>query len=103
MNNTFPLEQVSKTGKPDSNLILRQYKLDLIARFMELKSINPKSRQDQIAKELGCSSRTLQRYSPDIKMQSLYKTDQPKTRQTPALSIDQMTSNDDFKNTYEQK
>ena len=48
----FSLEQTSKTSNLDSNLILRQYKLDLKAWFMEIKSINPKLRQDQIAKEL---------------------------------------------------
>ena len=56
MNNTFPSEQISKRGNFDSNLILRQYKLYLMAKFMEIKSVNPKLRQDQIPKELGCSS-----------------------------------------------
>ena len=51
--NTFSLAQISKTGNRDSNLILRQYKLDLKARFMESKSVNPKFKQNQIAKELG--------------------------------------------------
>ena len=83
MNNTFSLEQISKTGNLDSNLILRQYKLNLIARFMEIKSVNPKIRQDKIAKEVGCSSFTLQRYKLDIKMQSAYKTNGPKRTQRP--------------------
>ena len=61
MNNTFSSKRISQTGNLDSNLITRQYKLDLMARFMEIKSINAKLRQDQIAKELGCSSSTLQR------------------------------------------
>ena len=39
-----------------------------MARFMEIKSLNPKIRQDQIAKELGCSSSTLRRYKNDINM-----------------------------------
>ena len=62
MKNTFSLEQIFKKGKLDSNLILRQKKPDSKARFMEIKSVNPKLRQDQIAKELGCSSSTLQRH-----------------------------------------
>ena len=61
MNNTFSLEQISKTGNLDSNLILRHYKLDLMARFLEIISVNPKIRQDKLAKEFGCSSSTLQR------------------------------------------
>ena len=70
MNNTFSLEQISKTGNLDSNLVTRQYKLDLMPRFKEIKSMNPGLRQDQIAKEIGCSSSTLQRYRQDIKMLS---------------------------------
>ena len=36
MNNTFSLEQVSKTRNLDSRLILRQYLLDLMSRFLEI-------------------------------------------------------------------
>ena len=42
MKNTFCLEQISKTGNLDANLISRQNKLDLMARFMEIKSVNPR-------------------------------------------------------------
>ena len=62
MNNTFSLEQTSSAGNLDSDLILRQKELDLMARFIEIKSDHPNLRQDQIAKELGCSSSILQRY-----------------------------------------
>ena len=70
MNNTFPLEQISKTGSLDSILIKGQYKLDLMAMFMEIKSINPKLKQSEIAKDLSCSSCTLQRYLQEINMLS---------------------------------
>ena len=73
MNKTFPLEQVSETVNLGSNLILRQYKLDLSARFLEIKSVNPKFKRSQIAADLGCSSSTLQRYRNDIHMFSPYK------------------------------
>ena len=73
MKNTISLEQISKTGNLESNLILRQYKLELMARFMEIKFVNPKLRQDQIANELGCSTSTLQRYEQDINMPSPYR------------------------------
>ena len=68
MKNTFSLEQISKTGNFDSNLILHQYDLDLMASFMEIKSITRKSKQDQTKKEIRCSSSTLQRYRKDINM-----------------------------------
>ena len=40
---------------------------------MEIKYVSPKLRQDQITKELGYSSSTLQPYRHNIKMQSPYK------------------------------
>ena len=40
---------------------------------MEIKSINPKLKQSEIAKELGCSNSTLKRYRKDIIMLSTYK------------------------------
>ena len=42
MNNTFSLQQISRTGNPDSNLISRQYNLNLIAKFMQSKFEDPK-------------------------------------------------------------
>ena len=39
-----------------------------MTRFVDIKSVQPKLRQDQIATELGCSSSTLQRYRQDQKM-----------------------------------
>ena len=41
MNNTFYLEQISRTKNLDANLILRQHKLNLMARLIEIKSSNP--------------------------------------------------------------
>ena len=78
MKNTFCLEQISRTGNLDATLILRQNKLDFMARFMELKSINPKMEQKDIAKDLGYSNCTLQRYRYDRKMQSPCKSNNPK-------------------------
>ena len=69
---------MSRTGNLDANLILRQYKLDLVSRFMEIKSVNPKLKKSEKAKEIGCSSSTLQRYRHDIKMQSPFESNDPK-------------------------
>ena len=44
-----------------------------MARFMAIKSVNRKLKQDQIAKYLGCSTSTLKRYRKDINMLSLYR------------------------------
>ena len=40
---------MSKTGNLDSNLILRQFKLDLLARFMEIESVNPKLKHSELS------------------------------------------------------
>ena len=69
--NTFSLEKTSKLGNLYSNSIPRQYKLDLMSRRMEIKSINQKLRKKSKrirAKELGYSDSTLERYKQiDIK------------------------------------
>ena len=67
MKNIF-LEQISRTRNLGSDLILPRYKLDVVVRFLEIKSGNRILRQDQIAKEFSCSSSTLQRYRSDINM-----------------------------------
>ena len=77
MNNSFSLQQLSRPGNLDSNLISRQYKLNLMADFMRLKYENPKLKQSEIANQLGYSTSTLQRYRNDINMLSPYRI-QPK-------------------------
>ena len=64
---------MSKTGNQGSNLVLRHYKLDLMARFIEIESVNPKLEQERIENELGCSSSTLKRYRQDVFMLSPHK------------------------------
>ena len=54
MNITFSVEQVSKTGNLQYNLIFLQHKLDLMARFKKTKSGKLKLKQFEIMKELGC-------------------------------------------------
>ena len=61
-------------------MILRQYKVGLKARFMELKSVKQKLRQDQIAKELDWSSSTIKQYRKDLIMLSTYRIP-PKSHQ----------------------
>ena len=48
---------------------------------MEIKSLNPKLKQEQIAKALACSTCTLERYTLDINTQSPYKSNNPKRPQ----------------------
>ena len=70
--NTYSLEQISRFGNLDTNLILRHYKLYLMCKFMERKSnytIYTKGR----AKQIGFSDSTLSRYREDLNMMSPYK------------------------------
>ena len=61
MINTFSLEQKSKTNNLDYNLIFCQYELNFLTRLNEIKRLHSKLRQNRIARELGCSTSTLQR------------------------------------------
>ena len=110
MNNSFSLQQISRTGNLDPNLISRQYKLDSLSKFMCFKFENPKMKQSEIANQLSYSTSTLQRYRNDIKMLSPYRIhpnnnnkQRKKTSNTnsnndlhrdPDLKRPQMTSND---------
>ena len=62
MNNSFSLQQNFKTGNLDSNLISRQNKLNLKAKFMQIEFENPKLKQSETADQSGHSISTLQRY-----------------------------------------
>ena len=58
MNNSF-LEQIAKTSDLNSDLIMRQQKLDKMAKFMKTKSISTTLQQFEIARELKIASSTL--------------------------------------------
>ena len=73
MNNNFSLQQISRTGNLDANLISRQHKLNLMADFMRIKYENPRMKHSEIANQTNLSSSTLQRYRNDINMPSLYR------------------------------
>ena len=101
MNNSFSLQEKSETGNFDANLSLKQYKLDLTERFMEIKFLNPKLRHDQKASQLGLSNSTLQRYRNKINMPSPHRVQNryKKRQNIPNMSPDdvqrrQMTSTD---------
>ena len=70
MNESFSLQQIQKTSNLDAILISKQYKLYLMAVFLRAKNQNPKLKQSQIAKQLGYSTSTLQRYKNDLNILS---------------------------------
>ena len=94
MNNSFSLQQKSRTGNFDSNLISRQYKLNLMADFMRINDQNPKMKQPEITNRLGLSSSTLQRYRNDKNMLSPYTINPNNTnKRTKKASKDNFANN----------
>ena len=71
----FSLEQRSKARRnPDAFIILRQYKLNLLSRFTEIKSMNTKCTRKRKEKELGFNDSTKKRHKIDIKKISLHRS-----------------------------
>ena len=64
---------MSRTANLDSNLMSRQYELNLRAKSIQIKFENPKMKQSEIANQLSYSSSTLKRYRNDINMLSPYR------------------------------
>ena len=77
MNNSFSLQQSSKTSILDSNLKSRQFKLSFMAKFIQIKLDNPKLKQSEKTDQLGFSNSILQRCRNDINMLLSYRI-QPK-------------------------
>ena len=80
MNDNFSLQQISRTGNPDSNLKSRQYKLNLMIDLMRIKYENRETKHKEIANQLSYSSSTLQRYRNDKNMVSPYRIPQKNTK-----------------------
>ena len=80
MNNSFSLQQISRTSSLDANLISCQYKLNIMADFMSVKYEKPKMKHSEMAYQLGLSSSTLQRYRNDINMLSPYRINTNNTK-----------------------
>ena len=80
---------------------MRQYKLDKMTNFMEIKSNNPRLKQFEIGKLLEISASTVQHYRREIKMLSPYRippssNTKKKKQKTPNKNLDdvKVTPND---------
>ena len=107
MNNTPSLNEIIKTANMDPNLITKRYKLKLMNDFMNIKHLNPKLKQSEIASQLDMSPSTKQRHRTDINMLSPYRINANNVKKRPKkakidnncdLKRPQMISND-FKTT----
>ena len=95
MKNTVSLEQTEKFGNFNADLIKRQYKIYKKATFMDFRSINPKLKQSEMARELRISPSTLQRYRREINRLSPYRKPNTYTEKRISPNHDhKMTSND---------
>ena len=69
MNNSFSSDQIAKTRDLKVDWITRQNELAKMAKFIAIKSINPKLKQPEVATELKYSSfTTIQRYRRETNM-----------------------------------
>ena len=102
MNNTYSLDEIQKTGDLNVDLKKRRYKLDNMAKFMEIKCNNARLKQSEVATLLEFSSSTIQQYRREINILSTYriqpssKTNHTRKQKTPKTNLDylKMTSND---------
>ena len=87
----------------DPNLITRHYRLKLMNDFMNIKYLNPKLKQSEIASQLDMSASTIQRHRNEINMISPCKINPNNVKKRPKkaeiddngdLKRPQMTSND---------
>ena len=105
---TTSLSEINKTANMDPNLITRHYRLKLMNDFMNIKYLNPKLKQSEIASQLDISVSTIQRHRSEINMISPYKINPNNVKKRPKkakiddigdLKRPQMTSNDNNKKT----
>jgi len=61
MSNNFTIEQLTKSETLNPNSINRLYKLNLMCKFMEIKTNNPQLTQKQISNQLGFSDSIIKR------------------------------------------
>ena len=80
--NNFTIDMATKSENLNSTSILRVYKQNTMLKFMEVKSNEPKLTQKQICNQLGFSDSTIKRYRDDTSMDSPYKRNNYKKRNT---------------------
>ena len=97
------LNEINKTANMDPKLITKHYKLKLMNNFMNIRYLNPKLKQSELASELDMSTSTIQRHRNDINMLSQYRINPKNVKKRPKkakiddngdLERPQMISND---------
>ena len=81
--NTPSLNEINKTANMNPNLITKHYKLKLMNDFMNIKYLDPKLKQSEIASQLNMSPSTIQRHRNDINMLSPYRNNPNNVKKRP--------------------
>ena len=94
--NTPSVNEINKTANMDPNLIIKHYKLKLMNDFMNIRYLNPKLKQSEIASQLNMSTSTIQRQRNDINMLSTYRNNPNNVEKRPKKpkSMIMLTSKD---------
>ena len=79
-NKKFTIDQLTKSETKDPNSIKRLYKQNLMCRFLEIKSNEPRRIQKQFCNQLGFSDSTIKQYRDDNQLNSPYKRNNYKKR-----------------------
>ena len=69
------LSDIHASANMDANLINRDYKLQMVARFNQARLANPHLKSNEIAHMIGSSDATIKRIRQDINMKSPYRYD----------------------------
>ena len=81
--NTPSLNEKNKTANMDPNLITKHYKLKLMNDFMNIRYLNPKLKQSEIASQSNMSTSTIQSRRNDINMLSPYRINPNNVKKRP--------------------
>ena len=68
----FTIDMAARSETSNSKAKVRLYKQNMMRKFMEIKSKEPKLTRKEISKQLGFSGSTNERYRDNIIMYSLY-------------------------------
>ena len=79
---SFTIDMAVKSENLNSISILRLCKQKMMLKFMEIKTNEPKLTQKQISNQLGFSDSTIKRFRDDIQMDSPYKRNKYRKKNT---------------------
>ena len=96
--NNFTIDMAVKSENLNSNSILRLYKRKMMLKFMEIISNEPRLTQKHICNQLRLSDSTIKRYRDDISMDSPYKRNKYKKKNTSKTQSQSLTTNEIPKN-----